>query len=280
MLRVRNAMAVAVMLGGLAGGDVSAQETGRTAMVADPCVGVIQRPLAAPMTRTLDPNAKPPPQPPTTPEQVAATAKTAAEARAFDFPNLCRYRAANASLQVRPDVVFMGDSITEIWPIADPEIFSDKVIGRGISGQTTPQMLVRFRADVVALRPRLVHIMAGTNDIAGNTGLTNEADYKNNIAAMAELAKVGKVKVALASILPMAVLSWVPQYQPAAEVRRLNSWLREYAAANRLQYIDYYTALSTPDGAFKPELSNDGVHPNKAGYAVMREIAVKAMKLR
>lgn len=190
-----------------------------------------------------------------------------------DWAGLCRYREANERLLASgksPRIVFIGDSITEGWAVADPELFAAGVVNRGISGQTTPQMLVRFRADVIALKPQMVHILAGTNDIAGNTGPTTTQDVKNNIVSMVELARANGIRVALGSIPPAARFKWRPQVDPVPHIHALNTWLREYARQNRLEYIDYYAALVGTSGELKPEFGNDGVHPNKEGYRVMR----------
>lgn len=272
----RNAlMAVAAVVAVLGDQPALAQgAVGPTAMLADPCAGKVEHPLDKGLRPMLEPGGriKPP-----SPEAAAAAGKAMAEERAKDWPDLCRYRAANAAIKHAPRIVFMGDSITELWAIADPGFFSDKWVDRGISGQTSPQMLLRFRSDVVALKPGAVHILAGTNDIAGNTGPTSERAFEDNIESMVDLAKAHHIRVVLASILPMASIGWQPQYRPAEEVRRLNRWLRAYAARNHASYLDYYSRLATPDGAFRPELSNDGVHPNLAGYAIMRKLAVKAL---
>ena len=197
--------------------------------------------------------------------------RAAAQQRARDWADLCRYRAANAALTRPPRVVLMGDSITDFWRQGDPALFaSGTVADRGISGQTSPQTLVRFWPDVIALRPRVVQILAGTNDIAGNTGSTTEQAFERNIMAMVELAQTHHIRVLLGSIPPAVSFWWASsRYRPAEEIRRLNDWLRHYARANRLGFIDYYAHLSTPSGAFRPDLSNDGVHPNAAGYRVM-----------
>ncbi len=263
------------MAASAAGAPLHAQPAvGPTAMVADPCAGVVEHPFDASLRPALRPGGRFEPPPP---GQAAQAAKDAAEQRARDWPNLCRYRAANASLKAPPRAVFMGDSITEAWAVADPDFFSGGVVGRGISGQTSPQMLLRFQADVIALRPRAVHILAGTNDIAGNTGPTTERDFEDNIRSMTELAQAHHIRVVIGSIPPMAALPWAPQYRPAGEVRRLNRWLRAYAARSGAAYVDYYDALAAPDGGFRPELSNDGVHPNLDGYAIMRRLAARAI---
>lgn len=194
---------------------------------------------------------------------------------ASDWPGLCRYRAANESLRASGSssrIVFIGDSITENWALADPKFFTGGTVNRGISGQTTPQMLVRFRADVIALKPQVVHIMAGTNDIAGNTGPTTSQDVKNNIVSMVELARANGIRVVLASIPPAAEFNWRPQIKPVPQIDALNSWLREYAAQNRLEYIDYHAVLVGSSGELRAELGNDGVHPNRDGYRIMRKV--------
>jgi lysophospholipase L1-like esterase len=197
-----------------------------------------------------------------------------------DWPNLCRYRAANATLARPVRAVFMGDSITEFWAQADPELFSNGVIGRGISGQTSPQMLLRFFRDVVELHPRTVHIMAGTNDLAGNTGPSTAQDFKDNMTAMVELAHAHQIGVVLASIPPASAFPWKPGLRPAAEIVALNTWLRGYAKTSHSQYADYYSVLADAQGGFQGALSNDGVHPNRDGYAKMRALALKAIGRR
>ena len=190
-----------------------------------------------------------------------------------DWANLCRFSAANAAIAAsgeRPQVVFMGDSITENWLLGDSTLFDAAHVNRGIGGQTTPQMLLRFRADVISLRPQAVHLMAGTNDIAGNTGPSTLQDVKNNLMSMVELARANDIKVLLGSIPPAGAFSWRPEIDPRPFIAELNQWLREYAAAEGLIFIDYHTPLATDAGALRPELGNDGVHPNRAGYAVMR----------
>ena len=268
-------MVAAAVVAGVGAGPSLAQVTpGPTAMLADPCAGAVERPLDASLRPMLQPGGrlKPP-----SAEEAAAAGKAMAEQRAKDWPDLCRYRSANAAMKHSPKVVLMGDSITELWAIADPGFFSDDRVDRGISGQTSPQMLLRFRSDVIALEPRTVHILAGTNDIAGNTGPTSERAFEDNIESMVELAKAHHIRVVLGSILPMGSIGWQPQYRPAEEVRRLNRWLREYAARRGAAYLDYYSRLTTAEGAFRADLSNDGVHPNLAGYAIMRGLAAKAL---
>ncbi|QGP80635.1 SGNH/GDSL hydrolase family protein [Sphingobium sp. CAP-1] len=195
-----------------------------------------------------------------------------------DFGQLCRYAADNKTIedtQVR--VIFMGDSITDNWINLDPAMFSDGLIDRGISGQTTAQMLVRFRNDVIALKPQAVHIMAMTNDVAGNTGAATMETVLGNIQSMAELARAHGIKVILASVPPAGAFPWSPGLQPAPQITAINAWLAAYARANGFTFVDYHTAMAQADGAMKPGLSSDGVHPTKEGYAVMRPLAEAAI---
>lgn len=222
------------------------------------------------------------PPPDMTPEDIAAYRKMEADQKSKDWPNVCRYRAANADLMKLPDserrVVFMGDSITQNWAFADPVYFTHGTVNRGISGQTTPQMLARFRSDVIALRPRVVHILAGVNDIAGNTGPVTLDDIKGNLASMIEIAQANNVRVVLSTVLPAGSFSWSPDTKPAPAIDKLNAWIRTYAAEKRLVLADYYPALALPDGSMRPEFSLDGVHPNKAGYRAMAPITDAAIK--
>jgi len=210
----------------------------------------------------------------------AEMGKKQADQKIRDWPNLCQYKAENAKVIAsgRPDIVFMGDSITEMWRLADPTMFNDKIVDRGISGQTTPQMLVRFLQDVVSLHPRAVHILAGTNDIAGNTGPNAPDDYKNNIRAMVALAKANGITVILGSIPPADHFAWRPDLKPAPQVMALNKWLRDFAAENHLSYVDYYAALVDGKGGLRTALSPDGIHPNRDGYALMKPLAQAAIR--
>lgn len=207
-----------------------------------------------------------------------AFAKAQREQRARDWADLCRYRAENAALKPGDaKVVFMGDSITEFWLLADRSLFQNGVVDRGISGQTSPQMLLRFYADVVALHPKAVHIMTGTNDLAGNTGPTTLQDYKNNVTAMVDIAQANGIKVLLASIPPADGFAWQPALKPAKRIVEINAWLKQLASERKLIFINYHAALTTPTGALRAEFSHDGVHPHRAGYAVMKPLAEKAM---
>ena len=192
-----------------------------------------------------------------------------------DWPGLCRFRDDNDALisaGVKPRLVFMGDSITENWLLGDADLFDAEMVNRGISAQTTPQMLLRFRNDVVDLKPEMVHILAGTNDIAGNTGPLRKEDFQNNIMSMVELAQANNIRVILGSIPPAAVFSWQPAVNPVVHVRELNDWLEQFAGEKNLGYIDYFTALSGQEGELRADLGNDGVHPNRDGYVIMRQL--------
>jgi lysophospholipase L1-like esterase len=198
-----------------------------------------------------------------------------------DWAYVARYRDANQPLidhSTAQRVVFMGDSITEGW--ARQPFIKDNAnyVGRGISGQTAPQMLVRFRSDVIALKPAIVHIMAGTNDVAQNTGPESPGEIEGYIKSMVELALANRINVVLASIPPAKDFYWHRELEPAPQIRALNAWLREYAASRGLAYIDYWSVLATTDGAMKPEYSADGVHPNAAGYEAMRPLAAAAIE--
>jgi lysophospholipase L1-like esterase len=196
-----------------------------------------------------------------------------------DWAWQCRYRAENAQVDPAhpPQVVFMGDSITENWISLDPGLFGPARLDRGISGQTSPQMLVRFWQDVVALHPRIVHIMAGTNDIAGNSGPTTPEAYQSAIKAMVSLAQANGIVVILGSIPPADRFEWAPQHKPAPWIAGLNTWLKDYAAQRGAIYADYFTVLAGPNGELRAEYGPDGVHPNAAGYTVMRPVTEKAI---
>ena len=197
-----------------------------------------------------------------------------------DFANLCLYRADDARLEKQGGVrvVFLGDSITELWGAADPGVFSDQLVNRGISGQTSSQLLLRFEQDVVALKPRTVHILIGTNDVAGNNGPERPEDLKNNLRAMVAVAKAHRIRVVLGAIPPASVISWKPSLHPAGQIRELNVWIAGFAKAEGEGFVDYGPVLSTPEGGMKPALSRDGVHPLKAGYDLMEPIAAAAVK--
>ena len=200
-----------------------------------------------------------------------------------DWPNLAKYREANAALAspAAPEkrVVFVGDSITEGWTTLDPQFFTAHpgYIDRGISGQTTPQMLVRFRQDVIALRTAVVVILAGTNDIAGNTGPTTIEAIEDNLQSMAELARASGIRVVLSSVLPVFDYAWRPGLQPVPKIAALNSWMKDYCAKEGCVYLDYYSAMADERKGLPSALSRDGVHPNKAGFALMEPLAENAI---
>ena len=176
----------------------------------------------------------------------------------------------------RPIAVLMGNSITDNWAKYHPEFFAENnFVGRGISGQVTAQMLSRFQADVVALRPKMVIIMAGTNDIAMNNGYIAHEHILQNIQSMVELAKYHRIKPVLCSCLPAAAFKWRPNMTPAKDIKRLNEMIEAYAKAHRIKYIDYYSALVDEHGGLPKKYAEDGVHPNMDGYAIMEEILLK-----
>ncbi len=200
---------------------------------------------------------------------------------AQDFGGLCKYEKANAALPpATPNrVVYIGDSITEGWRNAIPGLDPNDTINRGYSGQTTPQMLVRFRADVINLKPKIVHLMAGTNDLAGNTGPTSLDKIKNHFRTMCELAKVHGIRVVIGSIPPAKSFSWRPGLKPAEDIRTLNNWLRTFAETNGFVYVDYHSAMTDSEGGLSAEYAPDGVHPTAVAYALMTKLATEAMRL-
>jgi lysophospholipase L1-like esterase len=197
-----------------------------------------------------------------------------------DWPELARYREANAQLGAvakgESRVVFLGDSITDMWKLSDS--FPGKpYVNRGISGQTTPQMLLRFRQDVIALKPKVVVILAGTNDIAENTGPITLEGIEDNLMSMSELAQKNGIRVVFASVLPAARYPWKQDIQPVEKIRALNHWMKQYAAQTGEEFLDYFTALADQKSGLRAGLGDDGVHPNPAGYAVMAPLAEKAI---
>lgn len=200
-----------------------------------------------------------------------------------DFPELSRYAADNArilSAGEKVNIVFLGDSITEGWKGKRPGFFTPGRVGRGIGGQTTPQMVLRMMADVVHLKPRFVHIMAGTNDIAGNTGkMTRDQSY-DNFRMMAQIAKANGIGVILASVPPADHFPWRPGLDVVGPIREINAWLQGYAKSERLTWVDYTPVLGDAKGAMKPGLAYDGVHPTEAGYDAMATVIEPILKAR
>jgi lysophospholipase L1-like esterase len=192
-----------------------------------------------------------------------------------DWPWLARFKEADVQLPApaagENRVVFMGDSITEGWHFAGADgFFTGKpYINRGISGQTSPQMVLRFRQDVIDLHPKVVVILAGTNDIAGNTGPMTLEQTEDNIRNMADLASANHIRVVLCSILPAFDFPWHPGLEPAPKVDAINAWMKAYAAEKGYVYVDYHSAMKDQRSGLPANLSKDGVHPTAAGYAVM-----------
>lgn len=199
-----------------------------------------------------------------------------------DWPNLNRYKNENAKLILTDSnknrIVFMGNSITEEWKRFQPEFFSDnKYINRGISGQTTPQMLIRFRPDVIDLKPTAVVILAGINDIAENTGPSTVKMIAGNIISMAELAESNGIKVIISSILPASGFSWSPIHDPPPKILAINTIIKNYAEKNGMTYLDYYSSMVNDQEGLKKEYGLDEVHPNKKGYEIMSILVEKAI---
>jgi lysophospholipase L1-like esterase len=214
-----------------------------------------------------------------------------AQARLRDWPNLNRYRKENSELAVpgkdENRVVFMGDSITDFWNRAGMGGFfpGKPYVDRGISGQTTPQMLVRFRPDVIALKPKVVVILAGTNDISGNTGPMPLTATEDNLASMAELGRANGIRVVLASVMPVSDYGhdkdgkqlMMTKGRPPETILNLNAWIKKYASDNDIVYLDYFSAMVDDKGFLKSDISEDGLHPNAKGYAIMSPLAEAAI---
>ena len=199
------------------------------------------------------------------------------KSKAQDWANLNKYKNKNAllipSVSEEKRIVFFGDSIILGWEINDPEFFTNKkYINRGINGQTTSQMVIRFRQDVVELKPDMAIVLAGTNDIAENTGPTTLETILENLISMCELAKENNIEVILCSILPAFDYPWRKEMQPAEKIEALNTMILQYATANDIAYVNYYSAMADEQKGLKSIYSNDGVHPNKDGYLIMKSI--------
>lgn len=202
---------------------------------------------------------------------------------AQDWANFNRFREANVKLMEQPPsknrIVFMGNSITEGWKGTCPDFFENNpYVNRGIGGQTTPQMLVRFRADVVDLKPAAVVILAGTNDIAGNTGPSTIKMIADNIKSMAEIARANNIKVLISSVLPAYDYPWKPGLKPAGKIVSLNQILKEYAEANGMTYLDYFSAMADDRNGMKEKYTSDGVHVTEKGYKLMSSLVQKSIK--
>jgi lysophospholipase L1-like esterase len=193
--------------------------------------------------------------------------------KAIDWPELCRYPQENRADLAKGPVraVFLGDSITDFWKLASPGFFVDGILDRGISGQTSGQMVLRFQADVVALHPAVVHVLAGTNDAASNTGPQRPIDLENNLRTMVELAQAHRIRVILGTIPPAHYFFWQKGLDPRPRISEVNAWLREYARLGKISLVDYHAVLANSDGTFRDALSNDGVHPNADGYRAMEQ---------
>lgn len=202
--------------------------------------------------------------------------------KAQDFANFGRYTQQNQDLisqNVVPNSVLMGDSITEGWFSTDPNFFTkNNFVGRGISGQVTSQMLLRFREDVIKLKPKRVIILAGTNDIAENQGPISLDKVFGNIVSMAELARANNIRVVLCSVLPAYDFPWKNGMQPADKVIALNKMIKDYAQKNNITYVDYHSALKDEKNGLPKEIAEDGIHPNKSGYEKMEAILMKSLK--
>ena len=218
------------------------------------------------------------PAPVPTPQQQIETMQK----KLNDWPQLGRYREADAALPAvsagENRVVFYGDSITDAWAKKPEEFFPGKpYVGRGISGQTTPQMLVRFQQDAVHLKPAVVVILAGTNDIAGNTGSSTPEMIEDNFMSMLAIARANNIRMVVSSILPADHYNWRPSVQPAEQIRAMNARLKAMCEREGLVYLDYYSAMANAKGGLDPELAVDGVHPTAKGYAIMAPLAEKAI---
>lgn len=196
-----------------------------------------------------------------------------------DWAQFYRYEGKNDSLTTRPDVVFMGNSITDCWVDTVPAFFADNnFVGRGISGQVSSQMLVRFQEDVINLHPKVVVICCGTNDIAQNNGPISLEHILHNIKSMCQLARANKIKPVVCSTLPAKGFKWRPEMKPANDILQLNEMIKAYAKENKIPYVDYHSALKDEENGLPKKYSKDGVHPNAQGYAVMESVILPILK--
>jgi len=264
------AIAVFLATSAWAGAQQAAAPPAAPQTAETPGVSTMTTPALNPMLKT--PPAELPPQ------QIAAMQKMLS-----DWAQLSRYRDENAKLgdpaPGQKRVVFYGDSITDLWGRRAGKFFPDQPwINRGIGGQTTPQMLVRFEQDVIALKPEAVVILAGINDVAGNTGVETLPEIESYFQAMVDLAKTNRIRVVISAVLPTKAFWWNKGVDPRDEVTALNLWLQQFASEQGLVYLDYYTAMVAPDRGIRDDFSKDGVHPNDAGYAVMEPLARTAVE--
>jgi lysophospholipase L1-like esterase len=212
-------------------------------------------------------------------EERAARIKAHQEQMLKDWPNLTRFRSANATISTPVEVVFMGDSITELWGRQPEQFFPGKpYVNRGIGGQTTPQMVLRFQQDVVDMKPRVVVINGGTNDIAGNTGPSTLKMIEDNLKSMTEIAQANGIRVVLASVTPAYDYPWRKGLEPAEKVVELNDWMKDFCLKAGCVYADYFTPMADEKHGMKEGLSVDGIHPTPAGYRIMSPIADKAIQ--
>lgn len=207
----------------------------------------------------------------------AMYAQTTEPAAQNDWANTLRYEKANQELTQKPYAVFMGNSITDNWSNrTHPEFFTEhNFVGRGISGQTSAEMLVRFRKDVIELDPEVVVILAGTNDMALNNGYISYENVVRNIASMCDLAKAHKIKVALCSVTPSTTFCWRPEIDARNKIVELNKHIKAYADEHKILYVDYHSALKDENNGFRSELTKDGCHPEMPGYAIMEKIILE-----
>ncbi len=199
---------------------------------------------------------------------------------AGDWAAFGRYAEANKNVKQAPMLVIMGDSITDFWPNRTSSDFFNKnnIVGRGISGQVTSQMLVRFRRDVLDLKPKYVAILAGTNDIAQNQGYINAENIVGNIISMVEIARAHKIKPIVCSILPAAKYPWRPEIQSVPMVQKINQMLKDYCKKHKVKYIDFYTPMADENNGLPKKYANDGIHPTSDGYAVMEKVLLENLK--